>query len=148
MDWRRGRASFENNTRIQSRQKCRKCSRLGVRAAKKTMRSALERFEAEIESRFQIDTVTPVYTAHKPFDCQLPIYGQFNSRALCTTYGVVNCKRKRVRKKFETDTGKKNMSKFWLMHCTQLKCSIFVPTLGEIYQLGHKIAFSVKLRPV
>ena len=25
---------------------------------------------------------------------------------------------------------------------------IFVPNLGEIYQLGHKIAFSVKLRPI
>ena len=148
MDWRRGRASFENNTRIQSRQKCRKCSRLGVRASKKTMRSALERFEAEIESRFQIDTVTPVYTAHKPFDCQLPIYGQLIVVLFVPLMVSSIARGKGYEKSLKRTLAKKNMSKFWLMHCTQLKCSIFVPTLGEIYQLGHKIAFSVKLRPV
>jgi len=38
-------------------------------------------------------------------------------------------------------------SKFWLMRIHQIKIFyIFVPNLKEIYQFGHKIAFSVNLR--
>ena len=45
---------------------------------------------------------------------------------------------------------KKKIKNFGLCACTRLKLlHIFVPNLGEIfYQFGHKIAFSVKLRPI
>jgi len=40
-------------------------------------------------------------------------------------------------------------SKFWPMRMHQIKILFtFVLNLGEIYQLGKKIAFSAKLRPI
>ena len=57
--------------------------------------------------------------------------------------------RKRARKKFETVNGKKRKKSPWLMRMYLFKTfHIFVPNLGKIYQLGHKIAFSVKLRNI
>ena len=55
-----------------------------------------------------------------------------------------------MRKKFGTGSAKKKRSpNFGLVCIHQIKIfHIFVPNLGEMYQFGNKIAFSVKLRPI
>ena len=64
-----------------------------------------------------------------------------------------NKAKKKGRKRAGNQFGKaiaEKRSKFWLllMQAQITILHIFVPTLGEIYLVGMKIAFSAKLRPI